>query len=157
MITKSTSTNVIFSILLSHFALFAQPQVDIEKYRPKRIIDKIEILGGPTVFFPDDHGYTELIDKLSLGTLSYEISKKWGYCYGIAISHSLSKRFEISLRVMNERKGYFEGYNTYDGNGDLYGISNSEILNNYLTYSLIPTYFFSNKKSNHKHNREINY
>ena len=126
---------------------FSQNAVEYGQLKSKRVVDNIEILGGPSLFLPNDHGYAELIKRTSMGQSSHETFRKWGYGYGLAASRLIGNRFEVSLRVMLERKGYFEEIATFDINGNAYSRSKYEIRANYITYSIIPTFYVTKAKN----------
>ncbi len=94
--------------LLCYVAHGQPPSKDLQQYMPQPFIDKIELVVGPSVQFPNDNGYSEFIYNVSGKADKNVFSHKWCYIAGIGLMHSLNKRFELSGRILWERKGYNE-------------------------------------------------
>ncbi len=94
--------------LLCYVARGQAPSKDLQQYMPQPFIDKIELVVGPSVQFPNDHGYGDAL-YIGSGKASTDVySPKLCYIAGIGLIHSLGKRLELSGRILFERKGYLE-------------------------------------------------
>lgn len=141
---------MILFFLLVNASLIQAQSFEEERFSvPKRFIDKIEIFGGPSINFPDDHGWSEFIFKVSDGRTIEKFESKEGYFVGFGLGHSLGRRFEIQGKFAAERRAYSKTLITLDFNGDIYGESNDEQKSNYLTLAVVPTYFLSGSHKLH--------
>ncbi|MBL7846033.1 MAG: outer membrane beta-barrel protein [Cyclobacteriaceae bacterium] len=145
---KSLFFKTYFAVFfLTTYTLFGQSSENLPE--PKRFIDKVEAFGGVALDFPNDKGWDTFISNSSNGKTIYESKEKTGYIIGIILIHSLKKRFEIQGRFSLEQRKYFESYVTLDSYGQPYSKSIADQKNNYITFSLVPTYFLL--KSNRLH------
>ena len=110
--------------------------------KSKKIINKVEIVAGPTLQFPNDNGFSERLKQASMGTILTSFNSKYGYSLGAGLVHSLSNKFDITGRVLWERKGYIE--KTFGINGFEY-IGDSK--NDYLSLYIQPTFFLGKRKN----------
>jgi len=104
----------------------------------QKLITRFEIVGG--------------IGKLmSYGTFEGVQRPMYSKLYGIGISHSFSKAFELNFRVLEEYKGnkYNDLRTTYIQKGNVVqNLSTSvETDMQYLTFSLLPTIHFGTEKN----------
>ncbi len=110
---------------------------DLEKYRPKRFIDKVEVLLGPGLMLPDDHGWSSFVQN-NIPFHTFTIESKVGYSVGIGLIHSLNRNFEMSCRLLLERKGYIEE-NILTGSGTENRFV-SDHQNDYVSVVALPVY-----------------
>lgn len=137
-------------LILVAFNLHAQQNLDLEKLMPKRfrLIDKVEILVGPNLNIPNDHGYSKYISATPTQYPMTDIYKsKIGYFGGIGLIHSFGKRFELSGRILWERKGYYENQTNAVPNRTRLSKYDERI--DYATVSLIPRLYLGKKKQWH--------
>jgi hypothetical protein len=138
-----------FVLILFQTAFSLSAQIDPKLPESKRFIDKVEIYGALTLNLPDDHGWSDYIYEGSEGRTIDNFHAERGYFYGLGLIHSLSKRFELQGRFASERRKYSESLKTLDFNGDVYAESQSQQQNDYVTFSIVPTYFTSRAKKVH--------
>jgi hypothetical protein len=94
--------------LLCYVAHGQAPSKDLQPYMPQPFIDKIELVVGPSLQFPNDHGYGDAL-YIGSGKATTDVySPKLCYIAGIGLIHSLNRRLELSGRILWERKGYLE-------------------------------------------------
>lgn len=129
-----------------HTQLSDKAQIDEDlahKFKPKKVIDQIEIIGGSEFIFPSETGgYTSYINKTSFGAINYRLKKKVGYSVGLCLIDSIDKRWKLGLRIVYEKKGYrSEETINYD---TLWTIQD-DIKSKYLTYSIYPIYCLDRK------------
>ena len=116
----------------------AQQKVDIEKYIPGKVIDKVEIIFAPSLIMPQENGFSDYINSITLGRITYRVKPKLGYLAGMGLIHSFGKRFDLNARILYEKKGYkWEHYNSLTP--DTVYTTNYDIRSGYLTYSILPT------------------
>lgn len=107
--------------------------------KPKKFIDKVEFIVGSSIQFPYDNGFGDKINKSSLGTIAYDLKPFAGYFIGLGLIHSFRQRFEISGRILWERKGYIEETSSFQPNTTLKEVD--ETKNEYITFLLKPSVF----------------
>jgi hypothetical protein len=105
--------------LLSYFALGQEINKDPQKYIPQPFIDKIELVVGPSLNIPNDHGWAEYVRNRPGDKVTDEVKNKIGYFVGLGLTHSIGKRFEVTARLLYDRKGYKE---ESTGNNSFYTI-----------------------------------
>lgn len=108
----------------------------------KKIIDKVEIIAGPSLQFPDDNGFSERLKQTSMGTIITSFNSKYGYSFGAGLVHTLNNKFDITARVLWERKGYVE--KTFGVNGFEY-VGDSK--NDYISLYIHSTFFLGKRKN----------
>lgn len=117
--------------MLMHSLIQAQEKVDLEKMRPKRFIDKWELLAGPSLIIPDG--------KDQLGTnphINSSYNSILGYSVGLGLIHT-EKKFEIRARVLWDQRGYQQKITNKEVNS-LYEFADDRIIK-YVTVSVLPT------------------
>lgn len=120
--------------ILMHSLIQAQEKVDVEKMRPKRVIDKWELLAGPSMSFTNGK---DMIGGMN-PRITTDYSPKAGYFAGVGVIHSFGK-IELRARVLWEQRGSVQKIFDYEPNG-LFLIS-SETKYNYFTVGFTPTIF----------------
>jgi hypothetical protein len=137
------------ALVVLQFSALAQQEGDIEKYMPSQIIDKVEIVAGPNINFPNDHGYGDYIKNApSSAPATDELKVKIGYSVGFGIAHSIGKRFELHTRALLERKGYKEEV-TVDGGVNNFHKGEYTTRNDYFTLSVLPRVYIGKKSRIH--------
>lgn len=143
---SSTYIKILFfsvAVLLTLSLVHAQEKVDLEKMRPKRFIDELEVLFGVSTLMLNDHGYSEFIASSSAGKMDANFSSKWGYSYGVGLVHSFSDQIDLAGRVQWQRNGFIQKeQTTTSGNIHIY---QGDYRLDYLNIVLLPHFFF--KKS----------
>jgi hypothetical protein len=123
-------------------------QTNSKRYSSPKLIDKIQVFGGLSMNFPNDKGYDDYVYIASDKRTTYESSAESGYVLGISAIQSM-KRFELQGRISFEQRQYSEANSYYELNGDLHGQSFTLQKYDYLTFSLVPTYFLSASRRFH--------
>jgi hypothetical protein len=122
------------AVLLTPLLGRAQEKVDVEKLRPKRVIDKVEVLAGPSISFTNGK---DMIGGMN-PRITTDYSSKAGYFVGVGLIHSLGK-VELRARVLWEQRGSVQKVFDNEPKG-LFLILN-ETKYNYLTIGFTPTIF----------------
>src|SRR6478609_1105491 len=73
--------------------LFSQEKLDSQKMMPKKFIDKIEIIAGPSLFYSHGSGYQ-----------SQTRTPKFGYSIGLGFNHRINDRIELAFNTLYENK-----------------------------------------------------
>jgi hypothetical protein len=117
------------AVLLTPLLVRAQEKVEVEKLRPKRVIDKVEVFAGPNLIMSNADEWTNFFNQ-AIGT-TYEIQKKYGYLVGLGVAHSFTSKFELQGRLSWEASGFKEKYTTVSGSVTNESFNNDN--NAYLT------------------------
>jgi len=136
------STFCTFFLALSGCFAFGQPSETLESPKPKGFINKVEVFGGAAINFPNVNGWDCFIFNSTNGQQIYESKEKTGHILGISLIHSVTERFDIQGRFSLDQRKYFETDVTFDSNGQPYAKATTDHRNDYITFSLVPTYFF---------------
>ncbi len=104
-------------------------------------IDRVEVFVGGNITYPNSRDWAEFTFNSTDGQTVYSSKAKTGYLIGGGVSHSMSKHFEIQGRFSFEKRTYDESYQTFDGSGDPYGLSETNQGNNYLTLTITPAFY----------------
>lgn len=107
----------------------------------KRFIDKIEILLGPMLSFPDDNGFSERLKQTSSGTILDSYNSKFGYSLGIGVGHTVSKKFDLNARLLWEQRGFVQEKTTIGGTDILKYEGDQRI--NCLSFTATTDFYFS--------------
>lgn len=135
----------IFLFTVTSLSTFGQIQNGFKLPEPKRLIDKVEVFVGPSLYFPDDNGWSKRIYNGSQGLTSSEFKKKFGYLAGFGITHSIGNHIEINGRLAWDRKGYLQEDLTLGDNNNVYKYE-ANARNDYLTGIIAPNYFIDKMK-----------
>ncbi|MFM7851987.1 MAG: hypothetical protein ACKO96_08725, partial [Flammeovirgaceae bacterium] len=96
---------------------FSQEMLKIqENYYPRRKISSIEVLIGPSL--SGILGKEEAPLRSAQVLYINPLDTKFGFCFGIGISHDVSRHFDIVAKVFYEQKGYVRSLDTlvFDAN-----------------------------------------
>ncbi len=122
--------------------VLAQDSLKFEKYYPKPKITAIEILLGPNS--STIRGINPSVSSLGGGVYhNNTVMSKIGFSGGVGVVHNFSNHFELSARLLWERKGVEEktdsiaitSSGTLIGNGT---IASRNTQNDYITISIMP-------------------
>lgn len=139
---------MVFSLILLQPVL-AQDSLSMEEYYPKPIVTSIEFLFGPSIVSlrgeNQEAQYTGG-DSYFVNTLENKIA----YSLGVGLNHNFNNYFQISSRILWDRKGYVEKLDsvtltTSGGLGSITPIKSENVINDYLTLSILPQFTFGNK------------
>lgn len=133
----------------------AQEKPDLQKLMPKRfrLINKIEILGGANLNIPNDHGYGKFISSALPTQYPNQFTDvykpKTGYFIGVGLIHSFGNinKFKLSIRVLWERKGYYEEQT--DNIPNRMHLFKYDERMDFATVSLTPRIYIGKKKQWH--------
>lgn len=132
-------------------ALFSQNSLNLEQYYPKPKITSIEFLMGPSVV--SIRGASSRVTYSNQGGyytnyISHQ-KNKTAYTIGLGFEHTMSKRFAIDARLLWERKGYIDSFDSLTRtSSQLVSIGNfwtQNIKNDYLTISIVPQFKLGHK------------
>jgi hypothetical protein len=137
------------ALLLIPCNVLAQSAADLKLQERKKFIGKVEVFGSVAQSFPNDKSWGDFLFKSTNGQTIYESKGRMGYTLGISLIHSIVKKFEVQSKFSFDRKKYFERYMTLDNQGNPYSESVSDQMNNYISFSLVPTYFFAKPERLH--------
>ncbi|MFM7851051.1 MAG: hypothetical protein ACKO96_03845, partial [Flammeovirgaceae bacterium] len=140
------------TLCMSAALAFAQEVPKIpERYYPKRKISSIEILLGPNLStIHGIHSFSQYVGGGGDYHLNYT-NLKMGVSFGIGLTHVLSKHFELNAKLLLESKGIEEKtdsvsfFLTTGNRSNPVTISTQSTSNQYLTITLMPSYFTGNK------------
>lgn len=122
--------------------LYAQDKSDPRTLMPKRFIDKVEIIVGPSITFPNGSDQSAFNNpRISTGYYA-----KGGYLFGVGLIHSIGK-FELRSRILWNQKGYVQKLWDNEPTGQFEFIN--ETKNNFLSINLTPVLFFGKKNRFH--------
>ncbi len=121
--------------LLAYLITHAQKDDVIKKNLPKKLIDKVGLIGGPSISgMWNSEGYRHN------GII------KFGYIAGFEFTHSFNERFELSTLFLLERKGEKQLYEVHDSTGRVVGQGKYWYNSNYYSVVFLPKYFFGKQK-----------
>jgi hypothetical protein len=129
--------------LLCYVAWGQAPSKDLQQYMPQPFIDKIELVVGPSLNIPNDHGWAEYTVNSSGSRFTEVVKNKIGYFVGIGLAHSIGKRFELTARVLYDRKGYKEE------SASQYSQTKIDYKYDYVTLAVQPRYHLGKAKKFH--------
>jgi hypothetical protein len=129
--------------LLCYVAHGQAPSKDLQQYMPQPFIDKIELVVGPSLNIPNDHGWAEYAISSSGGRSTDVAKTKVGYFVGLGFTHSIGKRFELTGRVLYDRKGYKQE------SASQYSQTKVDYKYDYLTTAVQPRYHLGKAKKFH--------
>lgn len=131
---------LVVGLIVPFITAKAQSDIDLEKYKPKPLITKYEIIGGlGYVSVLHDHTATYVGGGGSYILNSSE--SKYGFILGGGAVKEVSKHFRLESRFLFERKGFAErtdSINLLSDPASIVTLSRHNITNDYLTWSLIP-------------------
>jgi hypothetical protein len=139
----------IFTVLIILFSsiLNAQDKHDLQKLVPKRFIDKVEVVVGPSLLLNYGNEFIEN-DKGPYFSNSREV--KTSFSFGLGIHHPLKNWLDIGVRLLWEKKGTKSKFTTApqdtSATHNLVQSVESEYTYNYLTLSFTPTIFLDKKR-----------
>jgi hypothetical protein len=124
---------------------FAQQNatVDLQKLIPRKFINKVGIIVGPTYLMPyENTGYAQAFinqpNPLPNFTFDYRIENKWGLNAGIVAIHAINRRFEIESRLQYEKMGYIEIEEIIQPSDDR--MHRIDINANFITLSMVTNF-----------------
>lgn len=122
----------------------------ISDTNPTKVFSKIEILCGTSVLAPtlDSIYLTVYYDNNKLQKTSANKTLKIGYLFGMALSHSLTKKFEINSRILFKRKGHKGSFTeTWQITPPMFitGSNTFNVNSDYISFSIIPKYALGRK------------
>lgn len=121
---SSTYIKILFfsvAVLLTLSLVHAQEKVDLEKMRPKRVIDEVDLLVGPNISSSLGEGY---ITQKKFGNTGYSI--------GVALKHKINDRFYLGLRFLFDEKA-IQNIQTYYNDSSFLATTEINYINDYLT------------------------
>src|SRR5260221_9825148 len=126
--------SVIF-LLIPKLDLCAQGKPNFQNLSPKRFIDKVEFVVGPSLCF--NYG-NRFIDNYKDANTQNKRLLNTGYCIGLGIYHPVRKWLDVNVRLMVEQKGTNSELTTRPadpGAGNLVQTITYKYTYNYLTLS----------------------
>jgi len=136
-------------LLLISFNAFCQSTPDLKLKERKKLISKVELFGGPSLWIPNDHGWAEFLLKLSDDQIIYKAKSETGYQFGLSLVQSISKRFEIQGKILKVRVHYSSQETNLDVHRNFSSKLEFDQRNDQIVLSLVPTYFLSDKNRLH--------
>jgi hypothetical protein len=143
---KIISSLILVKLLLISSSLFGQHDEKYKAIEPKRYIDKVEFIVGPTLQIPDENGFSERLKQSSLGTILDSYNSKYGYSLGFGLSHSVSDRIGINCKLLWEQKGFIEEKKSTSPNSLDFITYKGNLESNYITLAVRPVFYFSKKR-----------
>ncbi len=148
---QQIKTGLLFLLLLGAAILRAQETPDARKLMPKRFVDKVEFVVGPSLCF--NYG-NKFIDNYCSNIFTNEKELKVGYCFGLGLYHPIKSRIgviSINARILFEQKGTKAKFTTApldtSATHNLVQTVESDYSYRYITLSIMPSiYFGKNKK-----------
>src|SRR5579859_1141879 len=124
-------------LLLTISKIYAQEKSDLQRLMPKRFVDKVEIVTGSNINFPNERD--QIAGKNP--DISIRYYPKAGYLAGIGLIHTI-KNIELRARVLWDQRSYGNDFSITSTKYEFI----TDAKNSYLTFALIPTISFGKSK-----------